>query len=212
MLSATLPPVTDREALIFVQPQGAHWATTVLGELAAAIRGASFDWCWATKYGHPWGQDAAHHNVPESFKVVENETELGVFVKLRYRSDDPTAFESQVQQVAKQQGWHVALGNYDLVADLGTDRFLAQEQGGSQARRLQRAERLAGFLHEALLLALDALVRDGNGWRFERSTHQQNPTGTTFQSIVHLVCNLTDARTQALVRTPAGDFGVLVSF
>jgi cytochrome P450 len=204
--------VTDREALIFVQPQGVDWATTVLGELAAAIRAGAFDWCWATKYGPPWGEDAAHHNVPESFKVVENGSERGVFVKLRYRSDDPTSFETQVRQVAEGCGWHAVFADYDLVADLGTDRFLAQEQGGTPTRRRQRAERLVAFLHEALLLALDTLVKDGNDWRFERSTHQENPTGTTFQSVVHLVCNLTDARTQAAVRTPVGTFVVPVSF
>jgi len=55
-------------------------------------------------------------------------------------------------------------------------------------------------------------VKDGTGWRFEQSTHEENPTGTTFQSIVHLVCNLTDARTRAVVSSPAGTFEVVVSF
>jgi len=204
--------VIEREASIYVKPQGTYWATTVLGELAATITGAAFDWCWVTKYGLPWTADPTHHNVPVSFKVLENGAELGVFVKLRYRSADPTAFETQVRQVAARCGWHAVFADYDLVADLGTDRFLAQEQGGTPTRRRQRAERLVAFLHETLLLALDTLVKDGNDWRFEHSTHQENPTGTTFQSVVHLVCNLTDARTQAAVRTSSGTFVVPVSF
>ena len=207
--------MNDREALIFVQPNGQDFkkcATTVLGELAGTIRDTTFDWCWAAKYTPEWTADARHYRVPERFKVMFGQVEHSSFVKFRYRTDDPDTFESAVQEIAKGRGWHAAFGDYNLVEDLGTPRFLAAEQGSSTHRRTERADLLARFLYQALLLALDALVKDGNDWRFERSTDAQNPTQSTFQSIVHLVCNLTDAKTLAAVTTPAGTFPVVVSF
>ena len=147
-----------------------------------------------------------------------NGADHGFFVKLRYRCDAPGPFEGQLAQVARRHGWHVAFADYDLVDDLGKDRFLAAEQlsansaTSSQTLRGQRAERVAQFLYQTLLLAMDALVQDGTGWRFEKNQDQENSTGSTFQSIVHLVCNLTQARSHAVVSTPAGNFLVERTF
>lgn len=214
----------DRQASIYVPPglvatpSGANpnWGATVLGELKPTLAGTGFDWIWATKYGLPWSADPTGDLVPGTFRVNTPNGDYGCFVKFRYRTAAPPSFESAVQKLCAGRGWHAVFRDYDLVGDLGTDRFLSHEQqpgSSTSARRAQRATVLVDFLTRTLFLALDALVSDGaGGWRLEVSGHPENPTGSTFQSMVHLVCNLTDARTLVGVQTSTGMTRVEVSF
>jgi hypothetical protein len=159
--------MTDRQASIYVISTTPHWPTTVLGEIASTIRGTVLTWCWAANYTQPWNLDPTHDGVPDAHKIPMNGADHGFFVKLRYRCDAPGLFEGQLAQVARSHGWHVAFADYDLVDDLGKDRFIAAEQlsansaTSSQTLRGQRAERVAQFLYQTLLLAMDALVRVG---------------------------------------------------
>jgi len=139
--------MADRQVSIYLKSNGQDWPTTVLGELAATISGASFNWCWATKYILPWQSDPTSDGVPEDFKIRADGADHGAFMKLRYRVADPTSFEASVQQVSTSHGCHPVFADYALVADLGTDRFIATEQQATPARSQQRAEQIAKFLH-----------------------------------------------------------------
>jgi hypothetical protein len=210
--------MADRQVSIYVPASDIdRWTTTVLGVLGPTIQGTTFEWCWAANYTHPWDADATADKAPDTFKIENDNKTFGFFVKFRYRLEQWQTFENSVRNVATSRGWFPVFGDYDLVADLGKDRFLATEQTGTTAqpapRRIQRAELLARFLHQGLLLALDALVQDGAVWRFEHNEdNQDNPTGSTFQSIVHLVCNLTQAATLVRMQSPEGVIVARVTF
>lgn len=209
--------MADRQVSIYVPPPArTHWTTTVLGEVRSAILAAGLEWCWATNYTAPWSADPTRDGVPDSFRISINGDSYGFFVKFRYRCDDSRAFEAAVDSVTKAKGWHTVFGDYDLTADLGKDRFVASEQlavSASQSMwRQERADLLVQFLHRGLLLALDALVPEGPEWRFERDQEPENSTGSTFQSVVHLICNLTHARTHVVVQSAAGPRLVEVAF
>lgn len=189
----------------------------MLGQLKASLGAAALDWCWATKYVVPWSGDPVGDKVPAAHAMKVQGQDYGRFVKLRYRSSDAGPFEDELRCLETTHGWHVHTRDYDLVDDLGSDRYVPTEQlsglGLQQQhqRRTRRAEGLASFLHLGLLLALDTLVQDGNEWRFEVNDHKENPTKTSFQSMLHLMCNLTDAKFVVPVRTPEGVVGVITS-
>ncbi len=208
----------DREVSIYPPVGSVNWGSTVLGEFKSLLSRSSLVWCWATKYTPEWHEDPTHHGTPEKFAVEFHDGKMrGCFVKIRYRSTDVAAFETDVQTTVDRLGWHAHFADFDVVQDLGSDRFVPEEQLSlpteeEQGRREQRADLLVSFLYHGLMLALDALVFENNEWRFENNTHAANPTGTTFQSVVHLICNLTDARTIVRVQTPLGITEVEASF
>jgi hypothetical protein len=191
--------MSNRQVSIYSPIISDYWYTTILGEMQHAVRDSGLNWCWANAYQDYWTKDPAAHGVPESFKLAApGGPALGQWLKLRYSADNMAGFEDSVRAVANKHGWYPHFEDFDLVDDLGQDRFIATEQltamtgPEDRVRRSQRAGVLVRFLHSGLLLTLDALVRDGAEWRFEVSTHGQNSYGP-FHSMLHLVCNFMDA-------------------
>lgn len=193
----------DRELYVFAPPSYPldRWHTQVLGRVikpAVAQHQAAFampNWYWIGRYRFPWGAEAVRHGVPENQRWPGDESHQ-CFVKVRYRIDEATPFELTVQNLAVGAGCWFGAEPYDLVADLGKPRFLATEQNNAKPpiTPILRAERVVRMLHAASELTLDSLFEDQpSHWRFEKSTDSENPSGSIFQSVAHLIGNMSDA-------------------
>lgn len=70
------------------------------------------------------------------------------------------------------------------------NRWLAQEKMGVKDVEEKRAELVLRFLHATCELLIDHLIKDGSYWRVERNVDGQNPLGNGFESLAHLVANI----------------------
>ncbi|MBE7493964.1 MAG: hypothetical protein HS117_03425 [Verrucomicrobiaceae bacterium] len=83
-----------------------------------------------------------------------------------------------------------------LLSDLGSDRFLdwtiACDADDLQIRRQQRAMLTLRFLCATVRLYLDDVIKKEDGkWEWRKTPHQENPCGNNFESLIHLVGNIT---------------------
>jgi hypothetical protein len=84
--------------------------------------------------------------------------------------------------------------DYDVVKDLGGDRFIFTEANTTE--RINRAQKVAYFMDATVRLMLDMLVEKEPGiWKFESNDHKENPYGSAFESLHHLFCNATNVPT-----------------
>jgi hypothetical protein len=123
-------------------------------------------------------------------------------MRFRFRVDDPTQFERRADELINQNGYRVSgFLPYDSVADTGSNRVLGVENR-RPGRAEQRDQLVSGFYCASSKLIIDALTGpDENGrFRMERNDDLgQNPRGSTFQSLLHLFCNMTNVPTDVLV-------------
>jgi hypothetical protein len=77
-----------------------------------------------------------------------------------------------------------------LLSDLSKDRFANQSLDDSARER--RAKLTLKFLCSTVRLHLDSLIRgDGQYWEYQPTPDQENPLGNNFESLCHLVGNIT---------------------
>ena len=77
-----------------------------------------------------------------------------------------------------------------LLSDLGKDRFANQSLDDSARER--RAKLTLKFLCSTVRLHLDSLIRgEGQYWEYQPTPHQENPLDNNFESLCHLVGNIT---------------------
>jgi hypothetical protein len=122
--------------------------------------------------------------------------------RLEVAEDRRTAFEERAAELIEQTGYRISdFRDYDPVADTGSNRFLGTENR-QPGRAQQRAHLLISFYCNVSRLVMDALVGPDDAGRFRLETNDdrlQNPRGSTFQSILHLFCNITNVPTDVLV-------------
>ena len=76
-----------------------------------------------------------------------------------------------------------------LVSDLGQSRFIDQSLGSDAIAR--RAELVLDYLSSITRLYLEGLVEVGDGrWTYRTTTDRENPNGSDFESLHHLLCNI----------------------
>ncbi len=81
------------------------------------------------------------------------------------------------------------------------ERWLAKNKMGDDVLASKRSQLVFGFLHSTSALYFDGLVQDGAHWKAEKNDDAaQNPEGSGFESLLHLLCNVTQ------VPTPIYDF------
>jgi len=85
--------------------------------------------------------------------------------------------------------------NYNVIDNLGTKRFLGNNQ--RQSNRAERAQLVFDYLHSISRLFVDCLSHSDENKYFyqEKNTDLNNPHGSVFESLHHLLCNITDATT-----------------
>jgi hypothetical protein len=75
----------------------------------------------------------------------------------------------------------------------GNSRFIAKDKIGKIDAEDRRAELVLRLLHSTCELLLDQLVKDGGYWRLEKNEDNQNPLKNSFESILHLISNMSQA-------------------
>jgi hypothetical protein len=130
--------------------------------------------------------DGAHRSLPFRFKIEDAR-----------RAD----FEGAGRDLIARHGYWISdFRDYPAVADTGSNRFLGIENRAA-GRAEQRSLLVNNLYHATSRLVIDALVGpDAFGrYRLEESDYPTNPQRSTFQSILHLFCNITAVPTQVEV-------------
>jgi hypothetical protein len=79
--------------------------------------------------------------------------------------------------------------NFTLKGDLGHGRFLSEARNDKDSEK--RAKKVLSYLNSVCDLYIDNLVLRGDGyWTIEKSTHEENPLGNNFESLAHLLANI----------------------
>jgi hypothetical protein len=128
----------------------------------------------------------------------------GIFrsLRLRYslRPDDRDAFEHRAGGLIASAGCATSdFRDYDLLGDLGGNRFVGDDR--TSDRRERRAQLIVAYLQAVSELVLDAIRgpdTDGR-YRVEVNDDEQNPHQSSFESMHHLFCNMTEVPTSALI-------------
>jgi hypothetical protein len=90
-----------------------------------------------------------------------------------------------------------------LSGDLGTDRFLSSDRRDKISD--DRALLVIKYLNSICDLYIDNLIKKADGyWELERSNNNENPLGNNFESLAHLLANITqfEFNMEFFARTP----------
>ena len=171
-------------------------------------------WFWFSRYlcligveGEDRG-DCDFAAIPDDFKQAFAEGNQPGHRSLRFRfnieNSHQAVFETALQQLIAQHGYAISdIRDYDQVGDVGGNRFLGvekREPGGN----VRRAILVTQMCQVASELVIDALIGpdDANRFHFEHNDVQdQNPNGSTFESLHHMFCNITEVPVSVLIGT-----------
>lgn len=106
-----------------------------------------------------------------------------------------------MQRLITEEGYTISdIRDYDEVADTGSNRHLGVEHR-VLGRKISRARLVTELYHSISKLVIDALVPDANGrYRLETNDDtRQNPHRSTFETLHHVFCNITEVPTCVLV-------------
>lgn len=196
--------MANRQTRIFVPPASWYttddWYPTLLGKIILLLvtTEPKPDWYWICPYQNtPQGDtddwdpnsNAAKENIPRytwQDGLVRN-------VKFRYGISDEKVDEFETKGnrlIAEGIGFITDWRPYGLEGDLGGGRFLSKEK---EAEKDARVRLMTGFLQSLSELVLHTLVRsEGGAYRFEINEDDQNPQNSTFESVHHMFCMITD--------------------
>lgn len=201
-------PVIARQTRIFVPPtrlyDEATWAETLLGRVIAPLthEHPSLLWFWFSRYVQERDEDVGDCDISQIPASFEFPGSLLCSVRFRYAlpEEDRLSFEARAQELIDASGARVSdFREYDWVGDLGGDRFVGEDR--SDVRRQIRAELVVAFCTAVSRLTLDCLRGPGRKgrYRLEENDSPQNPYGSSFESLHHLFCNMTDVPTFVLL-------------
>ena len=193
---------TNKQVRIFA-PSTAHsdksWGEQILGEVIKPIiekYNNGINWFWFSRYGTTKDGDIGDCEIgkvlPEFFN---NNFHISMRFRISVKNDSWNDIKRECDELILKIGhMHTGWLDYNVVADLGRNRFAPQEFG--LPRREKRAELIVNYLCDISKLVLDCIKRnDVSGkWEYEDNTDKSNnPLGSIFESLVHLLCNSTNA-------------------
>jgi hypothetical protein len=153
-------------------------------------------WMWVTRYGESLESvlpvtttdDSPEKEIPQEF-IADGFTRRIIF---RTACDETTmgTVQRRLLELTQENSLHTRITPYDLVQDLGSDRFAAPYSDANA--RARRAELVMLFVDATVRLMLDALIVENGQWTLQKWEHRENRTGSFFDSIHHLFCNLTN--------------------
>ena len=203
-----------RQARIFVpsnEPED-NWAETVLGRVIqplVTIHSDGLQWFWFTRYAVYLGQDEGDCDInllPKEYIQPRSGKKTQFHRSIRFRFDiseeKQDSFETNLKKTWDKHRYFVPGGviDYGMPGDLGNDRHVGNEHREPQ-RREERAQLVVQFYMSISRIVLDAL--DGpdkdNRYRSEHNDNEENPHGSTFETLHHIFCNTTDVPTFARV-------------
>jgi len=197
--------MTPRQTRIFVLPAIAneHFAENVVGKIIRPLLAEfpSISAFWFSRYGEDRNASAGDCDIAQIPPQFEDG---GNFRSIRFRfwveDDVLQPIDDRISALTIQHGFAISdVRPYNDVADLAWDRFL--EGQITPQREIQRRDAMRAFLHSSAILFLEMLEGpdiDGN-CRLTRSASGHNPHGSTFESIHHLFCNMTNVTTTVYV-------------
>jgi len=197
-----------RQTRIFVPPASpfddTQWCETLVGSVIAPLVSQT-EWFWFSRYIAPRTDsgDCDINKVPEEFGVGINDQRLYRSLRFRYQISDDQAnsFEIDARGLIYQHGCIISdFRLFTMVEDLGGDRFVGGER--SEQRRVERAELMIKYLCDVCQIFIHCLEGpdDIGKFRLEMNDNkQQNPHGSTFESIHHLFCNITSVPLRVLI-------------
>jgi len=201
-------PWRDSHALhIFApieEPYGNNWVEQILGTTVKPLYERyrkDIRWLWVTRYSDRYNEENPPVGCPLPERHRSNGDYRYIIFRASVKDESKESLHAEALQLAKAAGCYTDPGGwlaYDVVADLGSDRFISSD--AHYEERAQRAQLIAYFIDATVKLMIDALVQDKNGrWSLEQSNHTQNPKGSFFESVHHLLCNATGVPTTVLL-------------
>lgn len=191
--------MNHRQCYVYATSGLANWPFVLLGEvLKPTIARVGRPWFWYTFYStEPWTDH--QDRCPDAGYCWPDGSVR--FLKVRYSRHGRKAFEQSLARRGRKASCASSFEGYDLVADLGQDRFIASEKLSGSAtanlsRRTERAVLVRDFLHHLSALTLETLVKDSNGtWRLEDNRDIENyPFAHLGQSLHHFISNTSGNR------------------
>lgn len=187
---------------IFIPPSPPYdtqetWVETALGRIVRPLveNSPELSWFWFSRYVNIRGgdvNDCEIAQVPDAF--YENDFHRS----LRFRFQVDAAALEQVKLLGDKlihdagcfiSDWRL----YDVVGDLGSNRILGERR--DREHRQQRSEMVAQFYHSTARLMLDTLVGPDEEGRFRQEHNDQNRHGSSFETLHHVFCNITNVPT-----------------
>ena len=220
--------IRGRQTRVFVpfrEPEEG-WAETLIARIIRPLTDRFSDrlgWFWFSRYGE--FSDELDDCEPGKISSEYLRPRVGGgpshrSVRFRYSIADGhlEEFEQCAKTLIDEHGYRISdFRPYDIVADIGSGRFLAVENR-LPGRAERRARLVTEFYMASSWLVLDALVGPDADGRYRLETNddlRENPRGSTFQSIHHLFCNITGTPTDVYVFQKAGldiiGFGTYIS-
>ncbi len=184
------------------QPYDANnWVEQIMGTTIKPIFerfGDSISWIWITRYIQP--NRPFDYDVPGEYLVRRQLYRFIVF-RASVTENERDGVQQETIRLARAnnlftdpRGWV----DYDVVADLGSDRFV--RSNANEEERIRRARLVANYMDVTNRLMLDALTQDLQGkWQLEENRSPENPKGSFFESVHHVFCNATGVPTTAML-------------
>lgn len=207
--------MSARQTRIFApsaEPQD-DWAETLVGRVLRPLideYSAHLQWFWFSRYGAT-AEDSGDCDltlIPAQYRQpIEPGSESGEFhrsVRFRFAvtAEHQEDFEQRARQLIEMHGYRISdFRPYDFVADTGSNRFLGCEHR-QPGRAATRALLVTQFYMATCRLFMDALVGPDEAGRYRLESNDddiQNPAGSSFQSLLHLFCNITNVPTDVYV-------------
>lgn len=202
-----------QQTRVFVRSNEPHedWAETLIGRVFRPLTNEFADvlvWFWFSRYG-ALATDSGDCNIaviPDECKQPLQPGGAPFHRSMRFRfniADDRQAeFERRASELIEQGAYCISdFRDYNYISDTGNNRFL-----GVENRQPGQAEQCASlatnFYWVISRLVIDALVGPDEHGRFRIETNDdltQNPRGSTFQSLLHLFCNITNVPTDVYI-------------
>jgi hypothetical protein len=187
------------------EPYGENWVEQVLGTIVRPLHEQYKDdirWTWVTRYAGQYNPSAPPYGyeLPEQYHA--NGGYRYILLRVSIKDESKESLHDQAIQLARTAGCFTNPNgwiNYDVRGDLGNDRFVRADAGLED--RARRAQLIAYFIDATVKLMLDSIIQTDDGrWILEPNAHHvQNPEGSFFQSVHHLLCNLTGVPTFVLL-------------
>jgi hypothetical protein len=160
------------------------------------------DWVWVTRYTGKYdpASPPTGLEVPEQY-LLKGFYRFAVF-RLNAAPDSRAQIHGRAIQLSEDAGCLVnprQWNPYDFVGDLGSDRFIMSN--AAQDERLARAKLVARFMDSVVRLHVNSIASDQAGkWALESNNDvRNNPNGSLFESVHHLMCNSTGVPTSVLL-------------
>ena len=214
--------MTSRQARIFVPSTDAleGWLETLLGTVVKPVvskYSAQIEWFWFSRNCSPIQGPAADLGdcdfsaLPPNFKRPLDAAGPGMQRSMRFRYklhlESTPQFEQDFTTLLSNHGYGCSgCLDYDFVEDLGGDRFTSTEHRPGNGRG-ERAQLVVHALMAVSRIVLHSLVGPDPAGRYGTETNDsaENPEGSSFESLHHMVCNITSPPLSAtLCQDPSG--------